>query len=848
MSRNASITLNIFGKDVSASSALKGVGREAQRAESGLGGLHSAGLRAGAALAVVGGAALKAGKAAAVDEAAQKRLALELRNTAGATDEQVAAVEDWITAQGKALGVADDKLRPAMQRLARSTGDVGEAQELATLAMDASAATGKDLETISDALAKAHDGNTGALARLGVKTKDASGKTMEFDAIVKSMSQTFEGQAAQAAGTFEGGMARLTVAAGEAEEAFGEALAPTLTKVVDVAADAASAFASMPEPMRDAVLGAAGLAGAIKLIGPAAMAIPGVRNQLGLLSQGFKSQQVAQSAFSGRMGTLGGGLRSAGTAAAGAAGPIALVAAAVVGVAVAADQFEKARLSDLLGKLERQMDEATIAGESLADAIYNGQGVDAMVAAINRGTYSVKQLTPQFEALDGALQKMSTERAAIEFEEIARQAESSGMSVEDLRALLPGYAAKTREAARASAEQAQAEGDKATSLDAATDAQKAAVEGMVKAIRLQLALSGSTDALAGMTDRLTAAHKDNGRSLDIRKEAGRRNRDALRSEMEVVLAHSQAVVDNALANGATTEAAYAKGERAIRKGKRALVESAESAGFAKGEVAKYLTEIAGIPATVKTKFSATGTVTITDVSVARGVRNKLNAQLPGGGGMGPSGTGSGVMQATMGVGRPGATFGQWGPAWSWNRRNGKGQHDGADVVGTGTGTPVYATRAGQIVGTGNGGWAGKHVVWESGGTRFIYAHLSSIARNSGYVGPGMSLGRTGSTGNSSGPHLHVQASRNGRYVDPNLYLEHGGSFIAPRRPGGTAFVAGEGAFAERVTVEPLNGRNGTGGITVNFNGPVYDKRGLAEELRRILVAEKRFTGQRLGLS
>jgi hypothetical protein len=179
MARGTSLTFSLFGKDVSASKALKGVGAEAGRTHGKFGGVAKAGAIAASGVAAVGVAAGVAGKmlfdatkAAASDEAAQKRLARELRNSTGATAGQVAATEDWIAAQGKALGVTDDKLRPALARLARSTKDTGEAQDLARLAMDVSAGTGKDLEQVANALARAHDGNTGALGRLGLATKD----------------------------------------------------------------------------------------------------------------------------------------------------------------------------------------------------------------------------------------------------------------------------------------------------------------------------------------------------------------------------------------------------------------------------------------------------------------------------------------------------------------------------------------------------------------------------------------------------------------------------------------------------------------------------------------------------
>jgi len=166
---------------------------------------------------------------AALDEAGQRRLARALGNTTKATKKQVAGVEDWISAQGVALGVTDDELRPSFQRLVQATGDIGKAQKLAKVAMDASAGSGKSLETVSTALAKAQNGNLGALSRLGLKIKDAAGKTLSFTQAVREMARTFGGQARDRAQAFEGQMARFQLVMDETKEAIGSRLLPILT-------------------------------------------------------------------------------------------------------------------------------------------------------------------------------------------------------------------------------------------------------------------------------------------------------------------------------------------------------------------------------------------------------------------------------------------------------------------------------------------------------------------------------------------------------------------------------------------------------------------------------------------
>ena len=221
---------------------VKGAQNEVEGFGSKLGGFAK---KAGKAFAVAGGAAAAyAGvllvdgvKSAIEDEAAQAKLATTLENVTGATKNQIAAVEDYITQTALANGVTDDVLRPSLDRLVRSTKDVEEAQRLQTLALDIAAGTGKDLSAVSEALGKAYDGNLGALKKLGVGIDESIIKSKDFDAAAAALSKTFEGQASKQAETFEGKMARLNIAFDEAKETVGsyvlDALTPLVSNFVD---------------------------------------------------------------------------------------------------------------------------------------------------------------------------------------------------------------------------------------------------------------------------------------------------------------------------------------------------------------------------------------------------------------------------------------------------------------------------------------------------------------------------------------------------------------------------------------------------------------------------------------
>jgi hypothetical protein len=187
-------------------------------------------------------------KAAIEDEAAQIRLATSLKNVTGATDAQIKSTEAYILKTELAFGVTDEKLRPSLDRLVRSTKNVEDAQKLQTLALNIAAGTGKDLQAVSEALAKAHDGNFTALKRLGGGIDENIIKSKDFDAATAALAKTFEGQATKQAETFQGKMDRLKIAFEEGKETIGsfilDAITPMVSGIVNTVIPAIQAFAS----------------------------------------------------------------------------------------------------------------------------------------------------------------------------------------------------------------------------------------------------------------------------------------------------------------------------------------------------------------------------------------------------------------------------------------------------------------------------------------------------------------------------------------------------------------------------------------------------------------------------
>jgi hypothetical protein len=198
------------------------------------------GKKAAAAFAVAAAAAVAYGtklaidgvKAAIEDEQAQLRLANALREATGATDAQIKATEDMILQTSLATGVADDQLRPAFQRLAVSTKDTVEAQNLLNLALDISKGRGLELETVANALGRAQDGNTTALGRLGLGLSKAELSTLSFTEVQAKLSDLYGGAAAANAETFQGKIDRLKVGFDEAKESLGVALLPQVERFI----------------------------------------------------------------------------------------------------------------------------------------------------------------------------------------------------------------------------------------------------------------------------------------------------------------------------------------------------------------------------------------------------------------------------------------------------------------------------------------------------------------------------------------------------------------------------------------------------------------------------------------
>jgi len=196
----------------------------------------NAGKKIGKAFAVatvaVGAFAVKTGvdavKGAIEDQKSQALLANALRNTTGATDAAIKATEEYISKQQMLVAVSDTELRQSLITLTTATGDLTQAQALQNVALDTAAGTQKDLQTVSLAIAKAYNGNIGALTKLGVSIDKTIVKNKDFKGAVDALTKAYGGAAITAADSLEGRLKQLGLAYDEILETLGYALLPVV--------------------------------------------------------------------------------------------------------------------------------------------------------------------------------------------------------------------------------------------------------------------------------------------------------------------------------------------------------------------------------------------------------------------------------------------------------------------------------------------------------------------------------------------------------------------------------------------------------------------------------------------
>jgi hypothetical protein len=133
-------------------------------------------------------------------------------------------IQKFVEKLSLATGVADDELRPAMQKLLQVTGSVAKSQDLLKNAIDISKGSGTDLATVAADLSNAYVGNNKGLKKYALGLTAAELKTASFDKVLQAFNRNFKGAGAADLKTLAGQFGLITNSAKEAEETIGGGL------------------------------------------------------------------------------------------------------------------------------------------------------------------------------------------------------------------------------------------------------------------------------------------------------------------------------------------------------------------------------------------------------------------------------------------------------------------------------------------------------------------------------------------------------------------------------------------------------------------------------------------------
>jgi hypothetical protein len=164
---------------------------------------------------------------------------------------------NYIQGLQDATGILDDQLRPAFSNIILATKDFAKAQDVMQTALDVSAGTGKDLQSVSIALQKAYLGNTTALGRLGAGISKADLASKDFYLIQQKLNTNFRGDAATAADSYQGKIDKLKATFNDVQEIVGKGLIDSFTNLAQNAnvTNFAATMRGVAQATSDAVQG-----------------------------------------------------------------------------------------------------------------------------------------------------------------------------------------------------------------------------------------------------------------------------------------------------------------------------------------------------------------------------------------------------------------------------------------------------------------------------------------------------------------------------------------------------------------------------------------------------------------
>lgn len=512
-----------------------------------------------------------------------------------------------------------------LKNLGVDQADLGTTtNNLMNSAADMAAQFGGTTQDAVDALSAAFRGERDPIERYGVTLTetnikaemaatglDKTAATMSL--LNKQLAQTgTTGAAAREFDTMQASTQRLAATFANAQAELGQALMPAMTAAANAATTVLEAFNSLPGPIQ-AVITALGAVGTVGLLAaPKIISLVQAFNQLSsdsLMAAGNAGK------FAAKMGVIGG-----------------VMVAAKTGI----DMFNNALLDSLgsvadtdLERLDRQMYAFATTTEGTLPPLGNlGDGLLLVKEQMHQlddnaiqGVFSnmfnpaaeenLGRLREQLDLIDDNLVNWLNNGEAERTDEFARRLyeaygqDSYGTFEEFAAAVLPRYASAAGDAANATMQSAEASRADEQAKKAQAQAVQALINDLNQLMQLNLAIMGSENALAGQTQRLTAARKQNGTSLSMNTEAGRANRDAMLSELgtisQVVSAQQK---KNEVTMGASAAARVASSQTARLTAD--FMANATAAGFNKQQLAGMVAQALDIPKDVAMKIATKG--------------------------------------------------------------------------------------------------------------------------------------------------------------------------------------------------------------------------------------------------
>lgn len=479
---------------------------------------------------------------------------------------------------------------------------------IARLGADLSAAFGGRPEEAVQALGAALRGEFNPAERFGVSLTAISVATKAVEmgladtvtevdgyaraqatlALITEQTADVQGQFARESDTAAGAAARARAEFENQRAELGQDLLPVYGQVVSLLSDVAGAFTALPGPIQTVVIAMGGL---VAMAGPVGRVVDTVKDVGGAM----------KNATPFAMG-LGSALGIAAVAAAGYAAEAARSRQNTMLLTSALAELGKQSDDRILGDMARVLQAAAANGDDttlmlieLGEANRGTlQRVRDLLAATTEQEHSYRGFTLTLEDVDGALAEADRRTA-----QLAADTEASIPAIEGATGANKDLAAALDDTANSGADVAASMEDIRSRADRAAERIGFFQQALEELRGGAVSLEESNRALRDGIDAITAAATENGATLDINTEKGRRNREVIQQQVDAIFEHAEAMIESGSSMKEAGDAADGLREM--------LIGQMEQLGFTRAEAEDYITTLGLTPENVETAVKLTKT-------------------------------------------------------------------------------------------------------------------------------------------------------------------------------------------------------------------------------------------------